>query len=649
MFVTSREQKLIQHFLKKGKLTISEMIELTGTSRRTLYRDLEKLQESLPLEITLENSADGYFLRGDLQQLEEARELVEYSVIERLNGELLFLIENKASIISITEYFGISQPTATNDLRQIEQVLLESELILERERGLKIKGREENIRSVLVSSIYNSCSIQELLTANFSENKVLEILDLEKFNIAHVAFEDSDLPEGLTDKVRVLMQLFLTAALLRLDRKQTVVADAGMKGYQPSKKALNFVNHLLTKVPIKGFTIGEIVYLASIYDILYFGFGRDILFMEKFDTDFSYKIRQLIDQVSTILEIKFGKDDRLYGLLYAHLKESDILPTLFSEKQNDFIKKIEIDNQKIYKAVKVALTEVFKKRFSEIEFAYVTLHFVATLERSDLVRPLRAALVTSEGLISCEFLMSDLRKNFPFLKKIELIQSSMKFEKSKYDVIFTTEKELDYLYVSRMMDQKNLDGLRQKLREIQQNKKVLRLDEDEVQKDFIDLNALFIVGNALVKGFEIKKITNKAVLSDVVTQIIHDVNPDDSGELVNLIKTRFQETHLAIPETEIALFHGVHSYIKTPIFKIYDLSEELEVIGMNRKLLKIKRSLLLLAPPKVPDYVAYLLGKISSSIIENKLYTTIYNSGNEEVIRELLRQIITEAIKTYGD
>lgn len=34
MFLTSREQKLIQTFLKRGKLTIAEMMEITDTSRR---------------------------------------------------------------------------------------------------------------------------------------------------------------------------------------------------------------------------------------------------------------------------------------------------------------------------------------------------------------------------------------------------------------------------------------------------------------------------------------------------------------------------------------------------------------------------------------------------------------------------------------
>lgn len=71
--------------------------------------------------------------------------------------------------------------------------------------------------------------------------------------------------------------------------------------------------------------------------------------MEKFDTDFSYKIRQIIDRVSTKLEIEFGKDDRLYGLLYAHLKESEMLPILFPKKKMILSKKLRKIIQKFIK------------------------------------------------------------------------------------------------------------------------------------------------------------------------------------------------------------------------------------------------------------------------------------------------------------
>ncbi|WP_332371158.1 helix-turn-helix domain-containing protein [Lactococcus cremoris] len=108
MFLTSREQKLIHTFLKRGTLTISEMMEITGTSRRTLYRDLNNLQKSLPEEISLQTSEEGYFIKGDIKQLSQAHELVEYTMTERLYGEILLLIENKASILSLTDYFSIS-------------------------------------------------------------------------------------------------------------------------------------------------------------------------------------------------------------------------------------------------------------------------------------------------------------------------------------------------------------------------------------------------------------------------------------------------------------------------------------------------------------------------------------------------------------
>ncbi len=72
-------------------------------------------------------------------------------------------------------------------------------------------------------------------------------------------------------------------------------------------------------------------------------------------------------------------------------------------------------------------------------------------------------------------------------------------------------------------------------------------------------------------------------------------------------------------------------------------------MAMDHQMIKINRVLLLLAPPEVPEYVSYLLGKLSSSIIENKLYTRIYDSGNYEIVSELLREIIIEAVKQYGD
>lgn len=283
-----------------------------------------------------------------------------------------------------------------------------------------------------------------------------------------------------------------------------------------------------------------------------------------------------------------------------------------------------------------------------MEVAFVTLHFAATLERSDAVLPLCAALVTSRGRISCEFLISDLRKNFPFLKRIDIVQTSAKFDRSLYDAIFTTEKELDnYIYIERALEPKNLDRIRHQLRDIQRHTSARR--SDEANQSFINLNQLFSIGNSILTDFTITKIDNLSSLTDVVNQVVNHVNLVQSQKIADILLTRFQETHLAIPETQLALLHGVHTSIKEPLFRIFDLSTEVEVTAMNHEKIQIKRVLLLLSPPEISDYATYLLGKISSSIIENKLYTAIYDSGNFAVVSELLRQIMTESIRNYGN
>ncbi|MBD4918949.1 transcription antiterminator, partial [Xanthomonas citri pv. citri] len=78
--------------------------------------------------------------------------------------------------------------------------------------------------------------------------------------------------------------------------------------------------------------------------------------------------------------------------------------------------------------------------------------------------------------------------------------------------------------------------------------------DSKEQRNFLNLNDLFTTGNEILSTFEIKTLSNQPKLSDTVKQIAKTVNEDD-GELAELIEERFRETHLAIPETNIALFH----------------------------------------------------------------------------------------------
>ena len=47
MLVTKREQQIIDEIVKKGQVSIADLLDVVGVSRRTLYRDLQNLQEFL--------------------------------------------------------------------------------------------------------------------------------------------------------------------------------------------------------------------------------------------------------------------------------------------------------------------------------------------------------------------------------------------------------------------------------------------------------------------------------------------------------------------------------------------------------------------------------------------------------------------------
>ena len=159
MLVTQREQQIIQEFLVKKTLTVADMMEATGASRRTIYRDLDKFQLTLPhMDIYLRTSPEGYYLEGNLARLEQLQELKEFSPQERQKAELVLLVAQHFSLEELAERFAVSLPTVISDLKQLEKICEENELLLHQGDDIWITGKEETICSVLVSILNDAIS-----------------------------------------------------------------------------------------------------------------------------------------------------------------------------------------------------------------------------------------------------------------------------------------------------------------------------------------------------------------------------------------------------------------------------------------------------------------------------------------------------------
>ena len=104
------------------------------------------------------------------------------------------------------------------------------------------------------------------------------------------------------------------------------------------------------------------------------------------------------------------------------------------------------------------------------------------------------------------------------MKRIDIIQLSEIPNLEHYDVVFTTEKELNYIYVSRILDQKNTDDIRHQLRVIQQEAR--KANKEDEPRHTVDLSRLFSISNTLLEQFSLETLENPPHLQAVIELIV---------------------------------------------------------------------------------------------------------------------------------
>lgn len=154
--------------------------------------------------------------------------------------------------------------------------------------------------------------------------------------------------------------------------------------------------------------------------------------------------------------------------------------------------------------------------------------------------------------------------------------------------------------------------------------------------------------NHLLNQFEVRPFAAEETIELTLEKMI--------GELEGLVVTnaeyvtqkvidRYIVAPIGVPNTNFALFHSANKHVLQPYFAIYDLDKAFSILGMDKKSIKLTRVLLLLAPDPLQEAQKGLLGKISSSVIENDLNTEIYKFGNHELVYQLLSSLFIKEIK----
>ena len=119
----------------------------------------------------------------------------------------------------------------------------------------------------------------------------------------------------------------------------------------------------------------------------------------------------------------------------------------------------------------------------------------------------------------------------------------------------------------------------------------------------------------------------------------------DRSYLAAKLVSRFDESPMAIPKTNLLLLHTQSHAIVESQFLVVQLDKPVLSKSMNHELEEVHRVLVMLTKINESDEVRDLMTAISQSIIENNLYTEIYKTGNREILYQLLNTIFNERIK----
>lgn len=646
MLLTKREEQLMKAFLQVGKLSLKEMADILQVSSRTVYRTLSDLTDFLvEHEIDLVKDGKKYFLVGDLSALEDYKTLDSYSPSQRLELMTYQLLTSQNVITNeqFQEQFFVSNVTVIQDIAVIEKRLAEFDLSLVRHKGYGIEGTISQKRRVLAILLANAISIQD-----FWQDEYVHYPSLNKEVVVESrrAFESHQAVLGEIDsKLKQLLIILLSLA----DNQGELDHRVGV-----SKEALDFSQKVFMRLAQSSkrfYSIQEIIFFATVLDELIIKRQEVPLFRETFDSSFYYNISQLIDSVSRFTKIDFIKDRLLFPLLFNHIRLSLAVPMLFPDHTTTNVAYLATQkNPFLHRLVSLVMQDIFPTYLhNEYEYELVTLHFASSLRRSPDIYPIRLLLVTDERPLTTSVLVSKIKNIAPFVEWID-VQSTTNLPQlnlEDYDYCLTTkplpQERIDL--ISTFPNTEEILDLQETLQAIQENRTVL-IREDIREERYYDLQAYLTASSQLLQSFYLTHLGRQSSFEEAVKAIVEELDyVDDRPYLVEKLLSRFSVSPLAIPQTNLALIHTQSSQVTRSQFVITELENSVSALSMNNQLEEVRRILVMLTPIGEGEEVRDLMTAISQSIIENKLYTEIYRTGNQEIIYQLLNSIFTETIK----
>jgi mannitol operon transcriptional antiterminator len=120
---------------------------------------------------------------------------------------------------------------------------------------------------------------------------------------------------------------------------------------------------------------------------------------------------------------------------------------------------------------------------------------------------------------------------------------------------------------------------------------------------------------------------------------------DEAGSLEDALLSRMERGGIGVPGTTLALFHARGDMILRPSFSVHEFDEPLVLEGMDGSMMRVRRSLLMVAPLELSPIALEAISEISVAMVERPEEREAFEEGSEARIVEVLDGIFARYLQ----
>lgn len=680
MNLTPRLRKILLILLEKDTtMSVQELAERVGVSKRTVQRELEYLGNELDAYgISFESrTGKGVWLSGDTEQKKKLQQELcrsdDYDVSDREDRRkrlLLEILKDKGlkKLFYYADLFQVSEATVSSDLESVEGWLGEHGLKVTRKpgSGTMISGSEGNYRKAIRVFIEENIDTRTLREAyDISESEKPE--EISYHSISWIFKEDvlkkvtkciSGMNNrkilSLTESSYVGLVLHITIAINRILKNEIIETKEELLQRMEKDEDFLLAEEIVARLEEEfAISIPEIekAYIClHIKGAKHQGIewdGAKTVEIER--QELLEMMNEMIDAYDKEAAFVLKQDNEFIQGLLAHLQPTLIRLIYDMKIANPVLEEIKSSYPDIFeksKNVARVLEKWVQRPVPEEETGFLAVHFGAAMVRmegkQENLRRVRVGIVCASGIGISRLMLSKLDKMFKDRLWMETYGKNdiTPYIISKTDFFISSislkNVDADILWVNPLLNDEDIDKIGQKLYYYE---RLPRKEQEETlfSTELEQINLLAMQIKTIIRYLEVFKVSNDVTFGELVEAIARKMSPygDRQAMIQADIEEREKIASQVFAEFGFALLHTRTKGVMRPSFSVCLTKDGKAFKDPYFKGISVVLVMLLPVDENI-RINSDILGYISSSLIEDYDFLLTITGGDKPKIEEEL-------------